>query len=41
MEQQVADACAKIIDGILNGQITRQNLQQAKIEVARSYRSNS
>ena len=41
MEQQVADACAKIIDGILNGQITRQNLQQAKMEVARGYRSNS
>jgi len=41
MEQQVADACAKIIDGILNGQITRQNLQQAKIEAARGYHSAS
>ncbi len=41
MEQQNADACAEIIHGILNGQITRQNLQQSKIEVARRYRSAS
>ncbi len=41
MEQQDAEACAKIINGILNGQITRQNLQQAKIEVAGDYRATS
>src|SRR5665647_2946071 len=39
--EEPLNAGAKIIDGILNGQITRQNLQQAKIEVARGYRSNS
>ena len=41
MEQQLADGCAQIIDGILKGQVTRQNLQQAKMEIARRYRFSS
>jgi len=41
MEQQLADACEQIINGILNSQVTRENLQQAKIEIARRYRLTS
>ena len=41
MEQLDADACDEIIHGILDGQITRQNLQHAKIEATRRYSSAS
>lgn len=37
MVQQLTDACAEIIDSILTGEVTRANLQAAKIAVARRY----
>ena len=41
MVEQVADACAEIIDGILNGEVTRANLQAAKLAVSRRYHLSS
>jgi elongator complex protein 3 len=41
MEQRQTEACTQIIDGILTGQVTRQNLQQAKLAVARRHSSSS
>lgn len=38
MEQKLANACEEIIEGILAGKVTRQNLQQTKLAVARHYR---
>ncbi|HYA33829.1 MAG TPA: tRNA uridine(34) 5-carboxymethylaminomethyl modification radical SAM/GNAT enzyme Elp3 [Candidatus Bathyarchaeia archaeon] len=38
MTRQVKDACAEIVAGILSGEITRANLQSAKIAVSRRYR---
>jgi elongator complex protein 3 len=37
MNEVVVDACGEIIDGILAGNITRQNLQNAKIDISRRF----
>ncbi|MGA8070241.1 MAG: tRNA uridine(34) 5-carboxymethylaminomethyl modification radical SAM/GNAT enzyme Elp3, partial [Halobacteriota archaeon] len=39
--QQLTDACVEIIEGILTGEVTRANLQAAKIAVARRYHLSS
>ena len=41
MVQQLTDACVEIIEGILTGEVTRSNLQAAKIAVARRYHLSS
>ena len=41
MVQQLTDACVEILDGILTGEVTRANLQAAKIAVARRYHLSS
>jgi len=37
MNEVIADACSEIIDGILVGAITRENLQNIKIEVSKRF----
>jgi elongator complex protein 3 len=39
--EQVADACAEIIGGIVSGEVTRANLQAAKLAVSRRYHLSS
>jgi len=41
MVQQLTDACVEIIEAILAGEVTRANLQAAKIAVARRYHLSS